>query len=262
MLRSVKDLRDYKVHATDGDIGGVDDLLFDDEQWTVRYMVLNTGGWLTGRLVLVSPLAVRNVRWEDSHIDVGLTREQIERSPDIAADQPVSRQMEQEYASYYGYSPYWGGPGIWGAAMYPGYLGHASSVALGMHPMPPIPRGRGGREQEHQGDQHLRSAHEVTNYRIQATDDEIGHVQDFVIDDETWSIRYMVVDTRNWWPGKKVLVSPRWIADIDWASSTVTVELTRDEVKRSPEYDPDAMLNREYEAQLHQHYGRPGYWEG
>lgn len=101
----------------------------------------------------------------------------------------------------------------------------------------------------------------MTNYRIQASDEEIGHVEDFILDDETWAIRYMVVDTRNRWPGKKVLVSPQWIASVDWASSTVTVNMRRDAIKNGPEYKPDETLNREYETRLHQHHGRQPYWD-
>lgn len=109
MLRSINDLRHDKIRAKDDEIGSVDDFLFDDEHWTIRYMVLNTGGWLTGRLVLISPMAISRVRREEESIDVALTRDQIERSPDISTDQPVSRQMEAEYAQYYGYPLYWAG---------------------------------------------------------------------------------------------------------------------------------------------------------
>jgi PRC-barrel domain len=119
MLRSTNDLRGYTLRATDGEIGKVDDFLFDDEQWTVRYMVANTGGWLTGRLVLISPIVLGNADWEAKTLAVALTRAQIEQSPDIATDQPVSRQREAELAQYYGYDLYWGGAGLWGAGMAP-----------------------------------------------------------------------------------------------------------------------------------------------
>src|SRR5437867_13162431 len=102
-LRSMNELRGYAIHATDSEIGAVDQFLFNDEQWTIRYLVVNTGGWLTGRLVLISPIALGTVDWKARTLDIALTSEQIEHSPDITTDQPVSRQKEEEYFRYYGY---------------------------------------------------------------------------------------------------------------------------------------------------------------
>jgi PRC-barrel domain len=112
------------------------------------------------------------------------------------------------------------------------------------------------------GDPHLRSSAIVIGYHIAATDGEIGHVEDFLVDEATWAIRYMVVDTRNWWSGTKVLVSPGWVARVDWDASKVEVNMTREQIKNSPEYDPSGPVQRDYEARLHDHYGRPGYWAG
>jgi sporulation protein YlmC with PRC-barrel domain len=259
VLRSVEDLRGYSIQATDGEIGRVDQFLFDDQTWTIRYLVINTGNWLLERLVLISPIAIRAIDWQQSLLEVDLTREQVELSPDIATDEPVSRQQEEEYFRYYRYPPYWGGPGLWGTGMYPPYAGYGGvgAPAAEMLPQPqPSPP-----QTEHQGDPHLRSTHEVVGYPIQARDGEIGHVEDFILDDATWSIRYMVVATRNWWPGKKVLVSPQWIEAVSWSARTVAVDLTRETVKQSPEYDPSKLLNREYEIRLHHYYQRSGYWE-
>jgi hypothetical protein len=106
----------------------------------------------------------------------------------------------------------------------------------------------------------LRSTHEVTGHHIQALDGEVGHVADFVIDDATWAIRYLIIDTQNWWPGKKVLISPQWIESISWSESKVFVNLSRDAIKQSPEYTEELLLTRDYETGLHQHYNRQGYW--
>lgn len=102
---------------------------------------------------------------------------------------------------------------------------------------------------------------EVTGYPIQAADGEIGHVEDFVLDDETWTIRYLIVDTRNWWPGKKVLVSPRWIERVSWSERKVFVNLPREIIKQSPEFTEDSLITRDYETALHRHYHVEGYWE-
>jgi len=258
MLRSVKDLDGTTIHATDGDIGKVDQFLFDDEHWAVRYMVVNTGDWLVDRLVLVSPMSIQKIDWDNQRVNVNLTRQKVEQAPDIDTKQPVSRQMEEQFAQYYQYIPYWYGPGIWGASMYPYAFQPATGASIDV-------LARTAERQQPQSTQaaaenHLRSTDEVIHYHIQATDEEIGHVSDFIMDDETWQIRYMVVDTSNWWFGKKVLVAPKWITNVDWSTSLVDVNLSRDQIKNGPEFD-ESMLNREYEEQLHRHYGRRGYWE-
>jgi hypothetical protein len=253
-------MRGFAIRATDGEIGSVDDFLFDDEQWTIRYLVANTGSWLTGRLVLVSPIAFRAVDWDGQAFAVNLTRRQVEESPGIATDQPVSRQMEEQYFRYYGYPYYWAGPGLWAGGMYPVYTGHI----LGTAPAPIAPSATEREVQQSErphGDQHLRSVRAVTGYAIQARDDDLGHVEDFIMDDQSWAIRYMVVDTRNWWPGKRVLAAPQWITSVSWAESSVHVDLMRETIKSAPEYDSSALLDREYETRLYRHYGRPAYWE-
>lgn len=265
MLRSAHDMRGYTIQASDGEIGKVYSFLFDDEKWTIRYLVVKTGNWLRGRLVLISPISMGEPDWGAQTLPVHLTQEQIKNSPDIDAEQPVSRQQEIEYFRYYNYPVYWGGPGLWGAGMYPTYPGYPGQII----PPPDTPQTiaqertspQGEAPEDEQGDPHLRSTHEVTGYHIHARDGSIGHVEDFIAEDANWAIRYMVIDTRNWWPGKKVLVAPRWIESVNWADRSVDVNLERETIKQGPEYDPSSMLNREYEAALYQHYGQPPYWQ-
>lgn len=265
MLRSIKELDNYTLRAVDGDIGKVIDFYFDDEHWAVRYLAIDTGGWLSGRQVLISPMSFRGANWEEQHFDVALTREQIEGSPDISTHQPISRQREQEYAQYYGYPQYWGGVELWGAAGYAPGLMTGQLAALAAEEQAAAERERaertGDQPPEEQADAHLRSTDEVIGYYLEATDGEIGHVEDFIVDDDTWAIRYMVVDTRNWLPGRKVLVSPQWIASISWIEGQVRVDLTQETIKNSPEYDSHAPVNRDYEAQLYDYLGRPAYWQ-
>jgi sporulation protein YlmC with PRC-barrel domain len=236
MLRSIKSLYGYTIQARDGDIGKVQEFYFDDQAWTIRYLVVDTGGWLLGRRVLLSTVAAGQPEWEKRAFPAVLTKEQVEHSPSISADKPVSRQMEEDLHTYYGWTPYWSGAGI---AM-------AEAAAE--------------REKREAGDPHLRSTQKVTGYHIQATDGEIGHVEDFVVDDETWVIRYMVVNTRNWLPGKSVLVAPTWVDRISWAGGLVYLDLDRETIKNSPEFDPSAPVNRAYELRLYDYYGRPKYW--
>ncbi len=252
MLRPVTEYRGLSIEAKDGALGSLDDLYFDDENWTIRYFVVDTGTLLPGRKVLVSPFAVTGADWANRLLDLSLTREQIEKAPDIETDQPVSRQeqirQEAIYHNYYGWRYYWGGTGLWGAAMMPGATRPGDEVQAAAE------------AQFESADPHLRTAQETLGYYVEAKDGDIGHVEDFLVEDETWAIRYMVVDTRNWWPGKKTLVAPTWIDEIRWADSRVRVDLTREAVKSAPEYDPTAPIMRDYETRLHERYGRSGYW--
>ena len=195
-----KHLKDFTIRATDGELGTVADLYFDDENWAIRYLVVDTGKWLSGRRVLISPMSVVHTDWKAKRLDVALTTSQVEHSPDIDTHKPVSRQHEAEYLGYYGYPYYWGGPYLWGPAFYPaGWAGSISAPA----------DATAETIQKESADSHLRSTEAVTGYQIEAKDGEIGHVDGFVVDDTAWAIRYVEVATRNWWPGKKVLVSDR-----------------------------------------------------
>jgi len=245
MLNEAKNLKGFKLNSRDGDIGKVKEFFFDDQHWTVRYLVADTGNWLTGRQVLISPYALGAVNCDEKGIAVDLTKKQIEESPTLDSDQPVSRQFETSYNGYYGVPIYWGGPYSWGAYSYP--------MRDRAHWGEPTPNGK-------PWDPALRSTHDVTGHHIQATNGEIGHVEDFIIDSETWAIRYLVVNTRNWWLGKKVLISPKWIDRVSWDDSKVFVSLSREDIKKSPEFTDVSLLNRDYETELHSHYNRPGYW--
>jgi hypothetical protein len=249
MLRNAKNLKGYRLGALDGEIGKVRDFYFDDQTWTVRYLVADTGTWLPARQVLISPYALKKANETDEILNVDLSKKEIEASPPISADMPVNRQYEVEYYKYYGWPAYWYGPALWGPGPYPLYYGHGGG--------PAEPRV----EKTHEGDPHLRSAQEVTGYYIQAKDGEIGHVEDFILDDENWAIRYMEIDTRNWWPGKKVLIAPQWIESVSWDQSKVFVSLLRETIKGAPEYDSEAGISRDYETRLFDFYDREAYWK-
>jgi hypothetical protein len=253
MLQNAKDLQGLTIRAKDGELGSVEQFYFDDDTWAIRYLVVNTGGWLGGRPVLISPISViGQPDWQSKRLDVSLTKKQVENSPDIDTRQPVSRQHEIEYLGYYGYPFYWGGSDLWGPASYP-----AGLAVLAAAPGETITKARAGKKMT---DSHLRSSQEVTGYLIGASDGEIGHLDGFVVDDEAWAIRYIEVATQNWWPGKKVLVSPRWIVRVSWADSKVYVGLSREAIKDAPGYVESAPITRGYENQLYAHYGRPPYW--
>jgi hypothetical protein len=240
------------IRALDGELGTVDQFFFDDDTWAVRYFTVETGGWLGGRRVLVSPFSVIHTDWQARRLDVSLTKEQVTNSPDIDTHEPVSRQHEAEYLGYYGYPYYWGGPYMWGPAFYPAATSDIMATANA--------EAIADRVRKESTDSHLRNAEEVQGYFIEASDGEIGHLDGFIVDDEAWAIRYIEVATRNWWPGKKVLVSPAWIDRVSWRNSKVYVGLSRELIRSGPEYAESTPINREYENQLYFHYGLPPYW--
>lgn len=245
MLNKVKTLKGYKLHCLDGKIGKIKEFYFDDQHWTVRYLIADTGNWLTGRQVLISPLALSSVNREEQYISINLTKKQIEDSPPLDSDKPVSRQFEDVYYGYYNWPTY-----------------YSSLDMQGDYPFAQIDQYRWKKfgQDEKTWDPSLRSTNEVTGYGIHASDGEIGHIEDFIIDDETWEIQYLIIATKNWWPRKKVLVSPTWIDQVNWIETVVFVNLQREEIKQSPEYTDESQLTREYENELHQHYNRQGYW--
>lgn len=246
-LRRLKQLQRYTLLAIDGEIGKVEEIYFDDSNWCVRYLVVNTGGWLMGRRVLISPVAVGEIDEQEGSLYIELSRDQIENSPPLTSDQPVSRQYEQEYLRYYGWPPYWQSDPF--SAAGPSFDPH--------RPVPPVNDAWGNEKR----DNHLRSSAQVSGYRIDAQDGEIGHVEDFVIDEQYWKIRYLETDTRNWWPGKHVLLNPAWIERVDWLKKTVMVGLSKEDILTAPAYDPKAVISRDYEIKLLEHYARRKYWE-
>lgn len=248
MLRSVNEIIGYELAAVDGNIGLCHDFLLDDRRWAIRYMVADTGTWLPGRKVLISPIALEDADWVGRRLPVTLTREQVKEAPPLSADEPVSKQYELDYYAYYGWPYYWVGPGLWGPYALPRQLRKEAQQE------------RERIESPSPGDPHLRSTREVTGYHVAAADREIGHIDDFILDDDAWAIRYAVIDTRNWLPGRRVLVAPGWIASVDWAEGKVHTDLSAEQIENSPEYDPSTPINREYERRLYDYYGRPVYW--
>ena len=259
MLRSVAELQKYTIGAIDGTIGSVKDCYFDDEAWTVRYLVVQTGAWLVGREVLISPLSVSDLAAEKKVLHVSISAEQVKNSPGVDTQKPVSRQQEMGYLAYYGYPYYWGGAGLWGAGSYPGaMLGgidytRANERNVDLAYAREAPRGAND-------DQHLRSCETVKGYHIHATDGDIGHVDGFLVDDRTWAIRYLIVNTSNWWLGHQALIAPTWFEDVSWVYSKVTTSLSRQEVKHAPTYDSLLGLDRVDEERIYRHYRREGYW--
>ncbi|HWD19428.1 MAG TPA: PRC-barrel domain-containing protein [Verrucomicrobiae bacterium] len=227
MMRSLKELEGHKLGAADGHIGHIKDFYFDDALWVVRYLVADTGTWITGRLVLLSPLALHGFDEKEKVLNVRLTRRQIERSPSIEAHKPVSRQYEEEYYNYYNWPFYWQGGSLWGLSDFP--------------TVPPLPIERApAPAPQTSEDAHLNSANSVFGYKAQAVDKEVGTVADILVDDRSWTIAGIVIDSGHWLPGRKIIVSPAQISAISWTESTVTLKSTSDVLERAPAYEAAA----------------------
>lgn len=259
MLRSMNDLESYAIRATDGDIGCVKDLYFDDKAWVIRYLVVDAANWLSNRKVLVSPIAVDRSERTGKVLRVLITKEQVRNSPGIDTDKPVSRQHEMDHLDYFGYPYYWGGSGLWGMSSSPSSMMTMSDNGSGGSRSEPHDGTGSGSRLDH-GNPRLRSCQEILGYRIKAIDGGIGQVQGMLVEEDTWAIRYMVVETSHWWSGHLVLVAPEWIRHVSWEEGAVAVNLRRQAVKGAPPYDPHAKLDRIRKLNIYKHYGHKGYW--
>jgi hypothetical protein len=255
MLIVVAALKGFDIEATDGFIGTVSDFLFDDETWALRWLVVDTGTWLVERKVLIHPSAIETPSYEGGRrLAVSLTKEQIEASPDIRSDEPVSREIELNLYDYYGWSPLWGGGGYFGANSIasplssPPLFGNMAAGAPEADTLEPVER-----------DSHLRSISISTGYHVHATDGMIGHIENFLIDDVKWDIRYLIIDTRNLWPGRHVLISPFAVVKTSWSEREIRLNISRETIKTSPKWEPTDLINSEFAGKLHNHYNWPSY---
>jgi sporulation protein YlmC with PRC-barrel domain len=224
MERNIESLINYSIAATDGMIGEVEEFYFDDKSWKIRYLIVKTGNWLSERRVLIAPHALMKQPLQDGFFPVNLTRKQIETSPDIDTDKPVSRQQEIELYGHYQWESYWGS----------GFYG-GGSLGVSM-PFPVIDQKvliEADKKDKHADDDtHLRSTKSITGYRIHATNGEIGHINDFIIDDKSWNIKFLVIDTHNWFGGKKVLVPVEEVKEINWSENEVYLKLTKAAIEK------------------------------
>lgn len=243
MLRSLKELYGYKILALDGETGKVHDFYFDDQEWEIRYLVVDTGPWILGRKVLISPAALGQPDWMGQQFPVNLRREEIENSPDINTDKPVSRQQQKALHEYFRWPAYWALP-------------HSTTppvaVAVNLKTETKI--------EGEQVDTHLRKAKEVLGYQVEGRDATLGKVDDFILDDDTWNLRYLVLDTSDDIDNKKTLIAPFWINWIRFDDQEVFIDLEKQMIQDSPAFNPYQPINREYEEILYDYHGRPYYW--
>ena len=243
MTRNLSDWYGWTVRAADGDVGTVEQFYFDDLTWMLRYLAVNTAGAKPGRHALISVDALGKPDREKRVLPVNLTLGQVRSSPDTNVEEPVSRRHEVELHEHYAWPLYWNG----------GFY-----VPVDFE-MAPGPDGETGAAVEtpsvlmRKVDPHLRNTRDVKDCVVRVTDGTIGRVDDFLVDDDTWSIRYLIVNTRNWKPNRRVPVAPRWIKRVDWAGKTISVNLSREAIKQSPEFVSSEPITPEYEGRLIAH---------
>lgn len=257
MYRLLKNVKGLTLGARDGEIGRVTDVFLDDAEWGCRYLVVKTGSWLNQRHVLITPHAVQRIDWDRAEVNVALTRDQIRSSPDIDTDKPVSRQKEVSYFDHYGYPYYWTGPYVWGPYLTtmpaPAPASPASQQTFDQSTRQALERRALEREKS---DPHLRSTKEIAGYEIKARDGEVGELDDLLFEEDDWTIRFLVIDTRKWLPGKQVVVPVDCVDEVSWSERGVFLDLTKEDVRNSPQFDPLAELTAENAAGLYAHYGR------
>ena len=223
MLHNLKHIHGHKLAASDGTIGHVKDFYFDDKTWAIRYLVADTGDWLAGKQVLLSPYAFGRLEHDGKVLSINLTRKQIEDSPSIELHRPISRQFEQNYYNYYGWPTYWEGDSLWGPNEYPAFT--------------PSPRAYEFQAYDYTNwdDIHLRSTNEVMSYSIEASDGSLGSVSGFLVDRKKWLIRELAVETGHWYSGKEILIPTGKIERISYKDTQVFVNLSKGNLERTEE---------------------------
>jgi sporulation protein YlmC with PRC-barrel domain len=226
MRKNIDSMFGFSIMAVDGELGKVKDFYFDDESWTIRYIVVQTGSWLLGRKVLISFASVKKINCELSNFLVDLTCEQVRNSPDIDTEKPVYRQHELELHKHYLLPPYWI---------------NAPGIICGIDNYPAFEEFETEDDEDDYGsiedNQHLRSAKQIIGYLIHASDGEIGHVKDFIVDLENGFIAFVLVDTRNLLAGRKIALSTEKILHIEWSDMEIYVNVSRGFIIESPEFD-------------------------
>lgn len=244
MYRSLKELNGYSIQAIDGDKGKVKNFLFDEETWIIRYLDIDLGNFFIEKRVLIPKEQLGTPEWDNKHFPVKLSVKRIEDSPGLEHDLPVSRKYEAELAKHYEVVPYWPNDML----LYP----NRESMFMS-NQIIRIPKNM---NKEKGVDTSLRSFSEVRGYLIKSPDDSFGHIEDLIIDDLDWQIVYVILDTKNIVPWSRQVVLPiEFIKEISFPDREVRIDLSKETIKNAPEYDPDKIMNYEYERSIYDFYG-------
>ncbi|MEJ2024010.1 MAG: PRC-barrel domain-containing protein [Deltaproteobacteria bacterium] len=249
MLRSSRNLMEIVIQAEDGEIGRCKDFLVDEMSWIIRYMVADTSKWLPGRKVLIPPDVLKTPDWDLKHIPVQMTRAQIEQSPVLDEDAPVSRRYEKRYYGHFGWPPYWVGSAALGEVPNPYPISEMQSHVEDKNTDPKKP--------------HFPSLKQLRDFPVKAEGEDVGHLHDCMMDLPDWIVRYLVVDISKWYQlkARKILLIPEAVTNIDLIDREIRTNIMREDMKNCPEYNEETPLDRDFEVVLHDYYGWPKYWE-
>lgn len=261
MIYRWTDLEGVTLRGTDGEIGTVQDLLFDADRWRIRYAVVKTGDWFEGRRILVAPSDLRLEQVVDRNLPVSIARERVAASPVFDMEAGLTPEQVQSLHNYYGWPFYWEGEADNAPIGPQGFLASIPLIELSASIREQMPmEGLNDIGQTTQNPR-LRSLNSMRGFSIRARDGEFGNVADFLFENEEWRIYYLVVDTGGWFGGRQVIVSPTWTEVVNWDQSQVSMDLKQETIAHSPEYDPNTPLTRDFETNLYDHYGKNRYWD-
>jgi hypothetical protein len=217
MMMSVEQLQGYTIRGTDGEIGKLHDVYFDDASWKVLFLLADTRPWIVGRLVLISPAALGDPDTENRVFPMSLTKAEVENGPSVEEHKPVSRQHAADVSKYWD-RPFFG-PGD-------------PRFDLGLELDPPA-----AQPEAHDvppDDPHLRSAGDIRGHHVDTPDGRCGHIEDWIVDVDSWTIREVVIDTTDWWPGGSVRIPTAEIASMNWDDKSVQVRLSKEALAARP----------------------------
>lgn len=229
MLHSLNELSNYHVTATDGDIGYCKDFLFNDEQWNLHYMLVDTHRWLPGgQKVLLSTSVIDKIDPKNRIISIKIPRSDIENSPSLPTNEPISRAYEKTYQCYFDYAYFKVGPNPLDSYFMGTHIERVKIVAAPTEP-----------ESEKN---HEHSVHSVEDYDMQTSDKRHGHIVDFIVNEQDWSVLYLAVDVKHWLLNSEtVLLPPDKLDTVSWPEQKVFIHLPANDIEKLPVYNLRAL---------------------
>lgn len=262
MLKNYHKIKNSSINAIDGHLGKLDDFLFDDQSWAIRYMVVQIGAFMTKEKKLLSPAAL--ISLGPLGFNVNISTDQIRNSPDINTAKPISRQKEEELHSYYNWGYYWNYPmytNVFGSPLYTGFGTYPHPNALHSDKEIAERQSRMHERAIESEKTHLRSANEVINYSVVARGVEIGTLNDLLLENEHWAFRYSIIDTGKFLPGRKIPLASHWAERIEWEMQSIYFDIDSTIIENGPQYDNGMLINRDFETRLYDYYRKPYYWK-
>lgn len=254
MLHYASNIENYNLQATDGELGKVKNWYLDDLNWIIRYAAVDTRKWLPGRKVLISPSAIQTIDADNEEVRVRHDKDTVRDSPPLDETESINNDHEISLNEYYGWAPYWHGTDLWGQTSQPMLEEfRGGQTELTTDKIEEI-----SREREYT----LRETDDIkNNFTVFARKEQLGVVDDLLIDEENWKVRYLVIRVENEGEETHHLLSPDWISAADWQNSTLTFDISAEDIRKGPDYRNKPEISRQEEKEMYEHYYRAPYWE-